>query len=225
MAIDALDAPTAHRIFMQHRLIEQPAMMVVLADLAVESEAVTALGFQVGAAFDMADPLSRLLNPIAKYWVCKRAPAMVYEAMECLGGTGYVETGPMPSLFRQSPLNAIWEGSGNVIALDVLRAMEREPQVLDSLREFLFSASGRYPSYDNHLKTLEISGLAEHNARNIVEQLAISAQAAVLVNADNPVAEAFCKLRFDRSSNLFGASTAVIDTRSIIERAMPTTLM
>jgi len=225
MAIDALDAPTAHRIFMQHRLIEQPAMMSVLADLAVESEAATALAFQVGAAFDMADPLSRLLTPIAKYWVCKRAPAMVYVAMECLGGTGYVETGPMPRLFRQSPLNAIWEGSGNVIALDVLRAMAREPQALDSLREFLFSASGRYPSYDNHLKTLKISGLAEHNARNIVEQLAISAQAAVLDNADNPVAEAFCKLRLDRPSNLFGASTAVIDTRSIIERAMPTALM
>jgi putative acyl-CoA dehydrogenase len=216
---------TAHRTVMQRRLIEQPAMMSVLADLALESEAATALAFQVGAAFDMADPLSRLLTPIAKYWVCKRAPAMVYEAMECLGGTGYVETGSMPRLFRQSPLNAIWEGSGNVIALDVLRAMEREPQALDSLREFLFSASGGYPSYDDHLKTLEFGSLVEHDARNIVERLAMTAQAAVLINAYNPVAEAFCKLRFDRPSNLFGASTAVIDTRSIIERAMPTTLM
>lgn len=213
---------TAHRTVMQRRLIEQPAMMAVLADLAVESEAATALAFQVAATFDKDDIRSRLLTPIAKYWICKRAPAMVYEAMECLGGTGYVETGPMPRLFRQSPLNAIWEGSGNVIALDVLRAMEREPKALDSLREFLFSASGRYRSYDNHLKTLEFGGLAEHNARNAIEHLAISAQAAVLINADNPVAEAFCKLRLDRPSYLFGASGAVIDARSIIERAMPT---
>jgi len=100
--------------------------------------------------------------------------------------------------------------------------MEREPKALDSLREFLFSASGRYRSYDNHLKTLEFGGLAEHDARNAIERLAISTQAAVLINADNPVAEAFCKLRLDRPSYLFGASGAVIDARSIIERAMPT---
>lgn len=215
---------TAHRTVMQRRLSEQPAMMSVLADLAVESEAATALAFKVAATFDMADPLSHLLTPIAKYWVCKRAPAMVYEAMECLGGTGYVETGPMPRLFRQSPLNAIWEGSGNVIALDVLRAMEREPQALESLREFLFSARGRYPSYDNHLKALEFRNLVENDARNIVERLAMAAQAAVLINADNPVAEAFCELRFNRPSYLFGASGAVIDTRSMIERAMPSIL-
>ena len=88
--------------------------------------------------------------------------------------------------------------------------MEREPQALESLREFLFSASGRYPSYDNSLETLEFGGLAEHNARNAIERLAISAQAAVLINADNPVAEAFCKLRFDQPGYLFGASGAVV---------------
>ena len=108
--------------------IDQPAMEALLADLAIESEAATALGFRLAQAFDDSDPLARLLTPIAKYWVCKRAPGMVYEAMEAHGGAGYVETGPMPRLFRQSPLNAIWEGSGNVIALDVLRAINREQE-------------------------------------------------------------------------------------------------
>ena len=129
-------------------------MMSVLADLAVESEAATALAFKVAMALDANDPLARLLTPIAKFWICKRAPAMVYEAMECIGGAGYVETGPMARYFRQSPLNAIWEGSGNVIALDVLRAMEREPQSTESLRAFLASARGSHSSYDNWLDTL-----------------------------------------------------------------------
>lgn len=123
-------------------------MGAVLTDLAVESEAATALAFRLAAAFDAEEPLARLLTPIAKYWVCKRAPGMVYEAMECLGGGGYVESGPMPRLFRQSPLNAIWEGSGNVIALDVLRAMGREPDALDALQAFLTNARGRYPAYE-----------------------------------------------------------------------------
>src|SRR3546814_15387795 len=98
-------------------------MAAVLADLAVESEAATALGFRLARAFDEADAIARLLTPIAKYWVCKRAPGLVYEAMEAHGGAGYVEAGPMPRLFRQSPLNALWDGSGNVIAHDRLRAV------------------------------------------------------------------------------------------------------
>ena len=211
----------AHRTVLQRRLIEQPVMMSVLADLAVESEAATALGFKVAMAIDANDPLARLLTPIAKFWICKRAPAMVYEAMECIGGAGYVETGPMARYFRQSPLNAIWEGSGNVIALDVLRAMQREPEGTESLRRFLASARGSFASYDNWLDILEFDGLTEQDARHSAERLALAAQAAVLINADSVIAEPFCRLRLDRPSYTFGASGAAIDARSIIERAMP----
>src|SRR5690606_22048159 len=129
----------AHRTAFQKRLIDQPMMAAVLADLALESEAATALSLRLAQAFDQQDALARLATPVAKYWVCKRAPGMVYEAMESLGGAGYVETGPMPRLFRQSPLNAIWEGSGNVIALDVLRALGREPEAREAMRDWLAS--------------------------------------------------------------------------------------
>jgi len=212
---------TAHRTAFQRRLSDQPLMAAVLADLAVESEAATALGFRVAAAFDAKEPLARLLTPIAKYWVCKRAPAAVYEAMECLGGAGYVETGPMPRLFRQSPLNAIWEGSGNVIALDVMRALERETDAVDTLRTFLTSAEGHYPVYDAWCKTINLGEPDMQHGRNFVERLALAVQAATLIISDNPVAEAFCRLRLERPAFAFGASDALIDARAIVERAMP----
>lgn len=213
---------TAHRTVFQRGLADQPAMAAVLADLAVESEAATMLAFRLAAAFDAREPLARLLTPIAKYWVCKRAPGMVYEAMECLGGGGYVESGPMPRLFRQSPLNAIWEGSGNVIALDVLRAMGREPEAVDALRAFLATARGRFPAYDKWIEGLDFGDAGEHHARYTVERLALAAQGAVLIAANSPVAEAFCRLRLDRPAFAYGASDAAIDTREIIERATPT---
>ncbi|RED17816.1 acyl-CoA dehydrogenase family protein [Parasphingopyxis lamellibrachiae] len=212
---------TSHRTAFQRGLADQPAMAAVLADLAVESEAATALGFRVAAAFDADEQLARLLTPIAKYWVCKRAPGMVYEAMECLGGSGYVEAGPMPRLFRQSPLNAIWEGSGNVIALDVLRAMAREPEALDALQAFLSTARGRHPSYDRWLDDLDFDDASEQLARHTVERLALAAQGAVLIGAESPVAEAFCRLRFEGSAFAYGASDTAIDARAIIERATP----
>ncbi|MGP1282947.1 MAG: acyl-CoA dehydrogenase family protein [Parasphingopyxis sp.] len=211
----------AHRRVFQRALADQPAMAAVLADLAVESEAATALAFRLAAAFDAEEPLARLLTPVAKYWVCKRAPGLVYETMECLGGAGYVETGPMPRHFRQSPLNAIWEGSGNVIALDVLRAMGRELETLDALQAFLASARGRYPAYDRWLDGLDLENAAEHRARHTVERLAVAAQGAVLIGADSPVAEAFCRLRFEHPAFAYGASDAAIDTRAIVERATP----
>lgn len=141
--------------------------------------------------------------------------------MECLGGAGYVETGPMPRLFRQSPLNAIWEGSGNVIALDVLRAMTHESEAIAALRTLLASAAGRHPAYDAWIDGLKFGSHDESRARHIVERLALATQAAILLAAESPVAEAFCRLRLERPSLAYGASDAVIDARSLIDRAMP----
>lgn len=212
---------TAHRSAFQKRLIDQPAMAAVLADLAVESEAATALGFRLAQAFDEGEALARLLTPVAKYWVCKRAPGLVYEAMEAHGGAGYVEAGPMPRLFRQSPLNAIWEGSGNVIALDVLRAIAREPEGVDALQAFLTAQRGRDVAYDAWIEAIDPAGVQESTARLFVERVALAAQAAVLLAQDNPMAEAFCRLRLEPRGSAYGAFDAAVDMRAIIDRAMP----
>ena len=211
----------AHRTVFQKRLIDQPMMAAVLTDLALESEAATALSLHLAGTFDRNDPVGRLLTPIAKYWVCKRAPGLVYEAMECLGGAGYVETGPMPRLFRQSPLNAIWEGSGNVIALDVLRAFGREPEAVEALRGFLGTARGRDAVYDRWLDSLDFAPSSEGAARLSIERLALAAQAAILLSGENPVAEAFCRLRLQPRGSAHGAFDAVVDTRAILDRASP----
>jgi putative acyl-CoA dehydrogenase len=210
----------AHRSAFQKRLINQPAMAAVLADLAIESEAATALALRVAQAFDANDPLTRLLTPIAKYWVCKRAPAFVAEALECHGGAGYIETGPMPRLFRQSPLNGIWEGSGNVIALDLLRAMAREPDGVAALRGFLEASRGRDRRYDAWLDTIDYS-VGEAGARMLLERLALACQAAVLLSWDNPLADDFCTLRLATRGSAYGAFDAVVDVCGIIGRAMP----
>jgi len=213
---------SAHRSAFQRRLIDQPLMAAVLADLAIESEAATALAMRLAQCFDRDEPLARLLTPIAKYWVCKRAPGFVYEAMECLGGTGYIETGPMPRLFRQSPLNAIWEGSGNIIALDVLRAMTREPESLAAMRDFLEAQRGADRNYDVWLSALDDDpGDGEAGARRRVERLAVAAQAAVLLAWNNPLCDAFCRLRLGRSGATYGAHPGDFDTRAILDRAMP----
>lgn len=211
----------AHRTAFQKRLIDQPMMAAVLADLALESEGATALSLRLAQAFDQQDALARLATPVAKYWVCKRAPGMVYEAMESLGGAGYVETGPMPRLFRQSPLNAIWEGSGNVIALDVLRAFGREPEAVEALRAFLEAQRGVVASYDVWLDDLDLAGASEATARWTVERLALALQAAVLLEAESPVVEAFCRLRLQPRGGLYGAVPAGLDLRGILDRAMP----
>jgi len=212
---------TAHRSAFQKRLVDQPAMAAVLADLALESEAATASALRLAQAFDGADPLSRLLTPIAKYWVCKRAPGMVYEAMEAHGGVGYVENGPMPRLFRQSPLNAIWEGSGNVIALDVLRAMSREPDSVEAFQAFLLDQRGKNAAYDRFVAAIDLSRANEGTARLLVERAALAAQAAILLAWDNPLADAFCTLRLGERGMAYGAFDAAIDCRAIIARAMP----
>ncbi len=210
----------AHRTAFQKRLIDQPMMAAVLADLAVESEAATALSMRLAATFDTGDAVGRLLTPVAKYWVCKRAPNMVYEAMEALGGAGYVETGPMPRLFRQSPLNAIWEGSGNVIALDVLRAAGREPEGVEALRAWLASQAGKSADYDRFIAGLDLTA-NEAGARLTVERLALAAQAATLLEMDTPSAEAFIALRLRPRGMSYGAYEAQVDQRAVLERAMP----
>ena len=210
----------AHRTAFQKRLIDQPMMAAVLTDLAVESEAATALSMRLAATFDTDDAVGRLLTPVAKYQVCKRAPNMIYEAMEALGGAGYVETGPMPRLFRQSPLNAIWEGSGNVIALDVLRAAGREPEAVEALRDWLGSQAGKSADYDRFIVGLDLTTNVA-GARLAVERLALAAQAAALLEMNSPSAEAFIALRLRPRGMAYGAYEAQVDQRAVLERAMP----
>jgi putative acyl-CoA dehydrogenase len=194
-----------HRRAFGRPLIEQPLMRAVLADLVLEAEAATALAFRTAAAFDAAEPLARLLTPLAKYLICKRAPHVAAEAMECLGGNGYIETGPMPRLFRQSPLNAIWEGAGNVIALDVRRALIREAEGREALFAFLEAARGRDPLYDAHLAALPAEPPEEGALRFQAETLALAAAAATLLLWEHPAAGLFCRFRLAARRASFGA--------------------
>jgi putative acyl-CoA dehydrogenase len=212
-------------------LVEQVAMTKVLADLVLEHEAALVLAFRVARAFDdtasgaSATGLARILTPIAKYWICKRTPAVVYEAMECHGGNGYVEESPLPRYFRQSPLNSIWEGSGNVIALDVLRAIRGDPDLLDVLMSEFEPARGVDSRIDKRLDKLPEMArhLEEGTARHFVEQAAVTAQAALLaMHAPAAVADAFASTRLEAaSSQTFGAFTAAIDCRALLDRALP----
>lgn len=222
-----------HRSAFQKKLIDQPAMEMVLADLALESEAATALAMRIARGFDrQMDPAEsafmRLATPIAKFWVCKRQPGAVYEALECHGGAGFVEEGPMPRLFRQSPLNAIWEGSGNVIALDILRALVREPDSLEAVRAELTSAIGANKHLDRHLKLLDEwfkpGVLNEYTARAFAEDMALALSAAALLQSSpSYVFDGYCNARLDPAerSYAYGAVTAKIDSRNIVERAAP----
>jgi putative acyl-CoA dehydrogenase len=227
----------AHRQAFGHELIDQPLMRNVLADLAVESEAATTLAIRLAAAFDAtdrpdADPhevaFARLATAVGKYWVCKRQPGLVVEALECLGGNGYVEESIMPRLFRESPLNGIWEGSGNVICLDVLRAMGRTPASVDAFREEVLAASGADARFDAHCRRLD-AALAdaddlEVRARRIVEMMAVALQGSLLIRAGStPVADAFCASRLDpeSSSAVYGGLPAGVDLAAIVERARP----
>ncbi len=221
---------TAHRAAFQKKLIDQPAMAKVLADLALEVEAAAALMLRVAHGFDHTnDPreaaFTRLATPIAKYWVCKRQPGVVYEALEC---HGFVEEGPMPRLFRQSPLNAIWEGSGNVIALDILRAIGREPGSLEAARAELSAARGANAHLDRHIAALDDwmkpGALNEGTARRFAEDMALALSAAALKDAaPDFVFDAFCNTRLDGEARslVYGASAAQIDASAIIERARP----
>ena len=225
---------TRHRTAFQRQLADQPAMRGVLADLALEVEAATALMIRIASAFDAAQAsdereaaFARLATPIAKYWVCKRQPGFVYEALECLGGAGFVEEGPMPRLFRQSPLNAIWEGSGNVIALDALRALTREPGAWEALRAELGLAQGAHPLLDaaiDRIDGIRVNGVpAESEARAFVETVALALEAACLRDAPSAVLAGFCATRLDPDNRAFlhGAASASLDTDRLLARALP----
>ena len=223
----------AHRSAFGRRLIEQPLMQNVLADLCVESEAATLLAVRLARSFDPGtEPLfQRVVTAVAKYWVCKRATPVVAEALECLGGNGFVEESPMPRLLRDSPLNSIWEGSGNVIALDVLRALAREPGSFEALMaevELAAGSDGRLDSAsakarEEVRRAASDPWAAQVTARRIVERLAVLLQASLVLRHSPPaVAEAFLASRLNGDSgHAFGTLPATVEFDSIIERHRP----
>jgi putative acyl-CoA dehydrogenase len=210
-----------HRSAFGARLVEQPAMINVLADLALESEAATATALRLARAYDEGDhALRRFATAIAKYWVCKRATPHAVESLECLGGNGYVEESPMPRLLRDAPLNGIWEGSGNVIALDVLRALAREPAGLEAFRAECELARGASPLLDAHLDSLS-PDIDQWGARRAVEDLALAFQASLLVRfAPDFVADAFCAARLGDGGRVYGTLPAAVDGPTIVGRAL-----
>ncbi|WGH78501.1 acyl-CoA dehydrogenase family protein [Jannaschia ovalis] len=208
----------AHRRAFQRRLIDQPAMRVLMADLCLEVEAAVALSLRGAALMDAGDPLARVAVPAAKYWVCKRQVGVVHEALEAHGGAGYVEEAPMGRLFRAAPLNAVWEGSGNVIALDLLRAL-RDPAVTDAVAERFAALRGLHPALDAHLAGFDHAP-DEADARGFAERLALGFQAEALSEGDPAVFEAFCVARLGGTGLAYGGAE-VPHTERLIERAMP----
>ena len=223
---------TSHRSAFQKRLIQQPLMQNVLADMAVEVEAALALGLRVAQAMDrMDDPaeaaLARIGTAVAKYWNTKRCPSLVVEALECHGGPGYVEESIMPRLYREAPLISIWEGSGNVMGLDVLRAMGREAEAIPAVMAELEKARGNHPNLDRAIDDLrdelaDPEGL-EARMRMVTEMMALTLQAALLTrHGDSPVADAFCASRLaPRYRGAFGTLPKGLDLDAIISRALP----
>jgi putative acyl-CoA dehydrogenase len=229
----------SHRSAFGGLLVDKPLMQNVIADLALESEAATAVGIRLAAAVDAVETpghpdraheaaLRRIALPLAKFWVCKRTPMMVAEALECLGGNGYVEESGLPLLFRESPLNSIWEGSGNVNALDVLRALGREPEVLDAWLTEVGRARGEDPRLDRAIEgvlgLLADTSTLEVSARRLAGQMAACLQASLLVRFAPPaVADAFCATRLGGDYNgTLGTLPVGTDLRSIVERTTPT---
>jgi putative acyl-CoA dehydrogenase len=200
-------------------------MQNVLADLAVESEAATAAAFRIARSYDEEDaPFRRFATAVMKYWVCKRAAAHAAEALECLGGNGYVEESGMPRLLRDAPLNSIWEGSGNVAALDVLRATVKEPEGLPAFLAECELARGGNALLDAHLDRLDAIAPAadpQFEARRLVEELAVALQASLLVrDAPAAVADAFCAGRLGEGGRAFGTLPGSVDAPAIVERAL-----
>ena len=223
----------AHRHAFGRRLAEQPLMSNVLADLSIEAEAATALAMRMARAYDLADDdpaeahIKRLGTAIGKYHVCKRAPNHAFEALEVFGGAGFVEESGMPRLYREAPLCSIWEGSGNVMALDVLRALSRTPQALEAYMTEVGLAAGGDARLDAFTANLEREladpeGL-ETRARRLVEQLALALQGSLLVRAaPSAVADAFCASRLAGDSGLhYGTLPPGADTGAIVARHTP----
>ncbi|SDJ61553.1 acyl-CoA dehydrogenase family protein [Streptomyces indicus] len=226
---------TAYRSAFGGLLVDKPLMRNVLADLAVESEAATTLALRLAAAYDGAygegsaqeRAFLRLAVPVAKYWVTKRCTPLVAEALECLGGNGYVEESGMPRLLRESPLNSVWEGAGNVQALDVLRVLQREPQAFDAFLREVGQARGADHRLDAAIKSLltelaDLSGI-EARARRLVERMAVVLQGSLLVRfAPSYVEEAYCASRLGGDWGVsFGTLPHTLDLEAVVERARP----
>ncbi len=222
----------AHRSAFGHLLIDQPLMLNVLADLAIESEATTILMMRLAGSLDRgADTeeaqFRRLALAVSKYWACKRATPVVAESLECLGGNGYVEESIMPRLYREAPLNSIWEGSGNVNALDVLRAMQREPESVAAFIAEVETARGSDARLDRSVadlkKQLSNGAAAESGARRLVEHLAITLEGSLLVRYGDPaVADAFCASRLGGDwGHSFGTLPQGLEPASIVQRHRP----
>jgi putative acyl-CoA dehydrogenase len=225
-----------HRQTFGRRLSDHPLMRNVLADLAIESEAATVSMMRLARAFDEADsgdpaalPFKRLATAVLKYWICKRAPVHAAEALECLGGNGYVEEWPLARLYREAPLNSIWEGSGNIQCLDVLRALQKAPESLAALFGEVTSARGADHRLDLFAAALrdDFARLdpaeAETRARHLVERLALALQGSLLVRHAPPaVADAFCATRLaGEGGRAFGTLPPGTEVEAILERAAP----
>ena len=223
----------AHRTVGTRVLSEQPLMQNVLADLALESEAALALTMRMGRALDNAhdaqeDKFARLVTAIGKYWICKRAPGMINEAQECLGGAGYVEETILPRLYREAPVNSIWEGSGNVQCLDVLRALSKEPGVLDALFIELGDSHGssalkqRIEHIKQHFADTDD---IQYRARQLTEDVAIALQAKLLLEAGNStVSDAFIASRLGEHGQAYGTLPRGIDVAALVTRSTPANL-
>ncbi|MEA2272961.1 MAG: putative acyl-CoA dehydrogenase, partial [Solirubrobacteraceae bacterium] len=223
----------AHRSAFGKLLIDQPLMLNVLADLAIEAEAAALLAMRLARAYDeaaldeAAQPFKRLGTAVAKYYMCKRAPNHAYEALECLGGNGYVEASGMPRLYREAPLASIWEGSGNVMALDVLRALARTPEALGAFFDEVGEAAGADARLDAFVVGLQSDlsdpeGL-ESRARRVVEKMALALQGSLVVRHAPPaVADAFCASRLAGDAGLnYGTLPAGVDFEAIVARHTP----
>ncbi len=221
-----------HRRVMGRALVEQPIMADVLADMALDVEAATGLAFRLARAFDRAEDAranawARLMTPVIKYWVCKIAPGLAYEAMECLGGNGYVEEGFAARIYREVPVNAIWEGSGNVMALDVLRVLQREPDVASIVIEDLAPLTAGDPHLEAGLHRVQSilyePRLLDRRARMLAEALAVVSAGAILrAHAPAFVADAFNATRIaGRPGQTYGIGIDWADSRAIIDRAFP----
>ena len=222
-----------HRTVFQRKLIDQPLMQNVVADMAVEVEAALRLALRLARAYDRQDDaaeahFARLLTPAAKYWICKRGPILAAEAMETLGGNGYVEDSGMPRLYREAPVNSIWEGSGNIMCLDVLRAAARSPDSVEAVMAELHASRGADRRFDRFCAKLEqdMAGEAAHEgqARRLVERLVLALQAALLVKSGSAeVADAFCASRLDGDhGGAFGTLPPAIDAGRIARGVLST---
>lgn len=220
----------AHRQVGGRVLAEQPLMQNVLADLALESEAALALTMRMGRAQDnpfdeQEEKFARLVTAVGKYWICKRAPEMIAEASECLGGAGYVEETMMPRLYREAPVNSIWEGSGNVQCLDVLRALSKEPGVIEVLFTELGDGHGdsRLRAHIGRLQTaFADTGDIQYRARQLTEDVAVALQAKLLLEAGNEaISDAFIASRLDGCGRVFGTLPRGLDISALLARSAP----